>query len=90
MLFLRFPAGLTGVSQFYANKNEAARTLTGRRTLGTTDVASGTAQGTYVCYYGLTSSPTYGQGCGEVKYKEFAASTTGSQGKMTVSNGPRV
>lgn len=88
VMFLRFPTGLTGLAQFYANRNEAPRALTGRRTLGTTDVASGTAQGTWVCYYGLTSSPTYGQGCGEVKYKEFAASTTGSQGKMTVSNGP--
>ena len=88
VLFLRFPAGLTGLPQFHANRNESPRVLTGRRTLGTTNVASGTAQGSWVCYYGMRSSPTHGQGCGEVRYKEFAASISTGHGKMTVSNGP--
>lgn len=89
ILFLRFPAGLTGLPDFRANFSEY-RTLTGRRTLTNTTatVTDSTAQGTWVCYFGQVTGPTHGQGCGEVKYKQFAASTSGSSGAMTVSSGP--
>ncbi len=87
ILFLRTPTNLKALPQFIANKGEAARTLVGRRSLATTTVASGTVQGSYACFYGMTSSVVHGQGCGTVRYKEFAASTLYSQGKMTVASG---
>jgi hypothetical protein len=83
VLFLRFPTGLTGVSQFYGNKNEAARTVTGVRNLSTTNVKSATVQGTYICYYGMTNGPVYGQGCGTVTVKEFLIAAAG--GMQTTS-----
>jgi hypothetical protein len=84
VLFLRFPTGLTGVAQFYGNKNEAARTVSGVRNISTTNVKTATVQGTYVCYYGMTSSPTYGQGCGTVTVKEFLIAASG--GMQTTSS----
>lgn len=87
IVFLRFPAGVNGLPQFFANRNEAARVLAGRRTLGTTNVRSGTAQGSWICFFGMTSSPSNGQGCGEVRFKEFAASPEKSRGAMTRSTG---
>lgn len=70
-LFLRFPTGLTGLPQFIGNKGESPRSLTGRRTLASTEakITDGTPQGSWICFYGVTSSPTYGQGCGEVYWK---------------------
>jgi hypothetical protein len=79
--FLKAPVGLGGSAQFFANRNEAARTLTGRRTIASTTgtvsnqgVASTATTGTFVCFYGLRTGPTNGQGCGEVTYNGFSFS----------------
>jgi hypothetical protein len=85
IMFLRFPAGLTGLGEFFANRNEGARAVTGRRTLSTTQTRTSTAQGTYICFYGMASSPTHGQGCGDVRFKEFAVAP---DAHMTSSAGP--
>lgn len=72
------PVGLSAQPQFYANKNEAARTLTGRRTrASTTGTVTNLGQnstatsGTFVCFYGRKTGPVTGQACGEVTYNGF-------------------
>lgn len=79
--FLKAPAGLGAASQFFGNRNEAARTLTGRRTIASTTgtvtnqgSASTATTGTFVCFYGLRTGPSNGQGCGEVTFNGFSYS----------------
>lgn len=76
--FLKAPVGLGAASEFYADKNTAARKLTGRRTIASTTgtvlnqgKASTATRGTFVCFYGMRTGPTNGQGCGEVTYNGF-------------------
>lgn len=76
--FLKTPFGLGSASEFYANRNEAARTLTGRRTIASTTgtdsnqgAASTATTGTFVCFYGMRTGPTNGQGCGEVTFNGY-------------------
>jgi hypothetical protein len=60
------------VGEFYANKGEVARKLTGRRTKAATTVKTTTVAGSYVCMYGRNSGPVYGQACGEVVSTSYA------------------
>lgn len=77
--FLKAPVGLGAAAQFFANRNEAARTLTGRRTIASTTgtvsnqgITSTATTGTFVCFYGRRTGPTNGQGCGEVTYNGYS------------------
>ena len=55
MLFLTLASGLVPSSYFFADKGAAARQLTGRRTMTTTNIKAGTTAGTMVCFYGRTT-----------------------------------
>lgn len=72
MLLLK-PSGLGTVAEFFGNRNEAARKLTGRATTSSTNarVTDNVTQGSMVCFYGMRTGPTYGQSCGEVTYKGY-------------------
>lgn len=79
MRFLRL--GTTNwLPRFVGNKGEAARALTGRRTLASTTAryTDGASQGTTVCFYGRTTGPSTGQGCGEVMWKQVYFPATGA------------
>lgn len=88
--FLR--GSVTVEPKFVANNGDV-RTLTGRRTKSTTQdrlTATADTKGTYVCFYGRKSGPTYGQSCGEVNdlwYNPDYAINTPS-GQYGCSNGP--
>lgn len=76
--FLKYVVGLGAAAQFTANKNEAPRTLTGRRTIASTTgtvtnqgITSTATTGTYVCFYGMKTGPVTGQGCGSVTYNGY-------------------
>jgi hypothetical protein len=80
IMFVRAPVGLDASNTFFGQRNEAARVVTGRRTLANTNTKGGTAQGswvagsstvqgTQVCFYGQRTGPTFGQSCGEVTFK---------------------
>ncbi|HEU0100219.1 MAG TPA: S1 family peptidase [Allosphingosinicella sp.] len=71
MRFFKIPT-TDWLPQFYGNKGEAARALTGRRTISSTSAkyTDGVAQGTVICFYGQTTGPVSGQGCGEVTFKQ--------------------
>ncbi|HEX8307036.1 MAG TPA: S1 family peptidase [Allosphingosinicella sp.] len=71
MRFFRIPT-TDWLPQFYGNKGEAPRALTGRRTISSTNAkyTDGVAQGTVICFYGQTTGPVSGQGCGEVTFKQ--------------------
>ena len=93
MLLLK-PSGLTTLAEFFGNRNEAARKLTGRRTMSSTDarVTDNVAQGSVVCFYGMRMGPTYGQSCGEVTYKGYqfgggAGYNVQIEGNMTCNQG---
>jgi hypothetical protein len=87
MLFLTLGAGLLPSSQFFADKGTAARTLTGRRTLSTTSVKSGTTAGSMICFYGRTTGPVSGQSCGEVVAKGVVLSLNASEPMMAAGSG---
>ncbi|MDC0886489.1 hypothetical protein OAS19_01685 [Altererythrobacter sp.] len=80
--FLTIPSSLSTLPQFFGNRNEAARNLTGRRTLSSTQarVTDGVAQGSVVCYYGMRTGPIVGQSCGEVTYKGYYEGQPGKAG----------
>lgn len=94
IMFWGLPSGLTAVPEFYGNRNEAARVLTGRRTISSTNatVTDNVSQGSVVCFYGMRTGPTFGQSCGEVTYKGYAlGGGTGYyvqiEGTMTCNSG---
>ena len=89
-VFLNLPTKLSAVGEFYGNKNEAARKLTGRRTQSSTDarVTDGVAQGSTVCFYGMRTGVLYGQSCGEVTYKNI--NYGGGQGYFVQVEGPSI
>lgn len=87
MLFLTLAAGLSPSSQFFADKGTAARLLTGRRTMTTTSVKSGTTAGSMVCFYGRTTGPVSGQSCGEVVAKGVVLTLSASEPMMTAGSG---
>lgn len=70
-VFLSLPQALSALPEFYGNRNEAARKLTGRRTQSSTSakITDGVTQGSNVCFYGMRTGVLYGQSCGEVTYK---------------------
>jgi hypothetical protein len=61
-MFVRVPSSLTALAEIIGNNNEPPRAITGRRTLAST------AQGSTVCFYGRTTGPLVGQGCGDITY----------------------
>jgi hypothetical protein len=63
---------MLNMGRFKAENGEPLRTLTGRRTKGTTNVKTGTTAGSFICFYGNQTAPANGQECGEVVDKEFA------------------
>lgn len=79
MRFFRIPSALTWYAQFYGNRNEAARALTGRRTITSTNAryTDNVAQGSQVCFYGRVTGPTNGQACGEVVFKRVYFPSSG-------------
>ena len=87
MLFLRLATGLSPSSYFYADKGSAARLLTGRRTMTTTNVKTGTTAGSMICFYGRTTGPISGQSCGEVVAKGVVLALNPSEPMMTAGSG---
>lgn len=79
MRFFRIPSTLTWVPEFYGNRNEAARPLTGRRTIDSTSAryTDGVTQGSFLCFYGRATGPSNGQGCGEVVFKRVYFPSSG-------------
>jgi hypothetical protein len=87
MLALTLASGLSPSPYFFAEKGTAARQLTGRRTMTTTNVKTGTTAGTMVCFYGRTTGPVYGQSCGEVVAKGVVLALNSSEPMMTAGSG---
>lgn len=87
MLFLTLASGLAPSNLFFAQKATAARQLTGRRSLATTEVKSGTIAGSTICFYGRTTGPVSGQSCGEVVAKGVVLALDPNEPMMKAGSG---
>ena len=89
IMFMRLPTGLSGTPYFIADKGEAARRLTGRRTLSSTNAKDEptVAEGSFICFYGRNTGPVSGQSCGEVISKGVRFGTTSAEPNMIYASG---